>query len=289
MVSSPSQDFYYIWYHLPVLCSTFHFISGCSLLLTCFSPAPLSISSHLHLSSQTQLFWLDTSCCPYNSIPDKSSVTYYLPSCCGERPSSSAVFPYDTFALPLVLCANLIPDPYGWQLSWVACVWQSRPRCRDVFSPPREPTAFSDFRRVIAAPWLQWTERRCSKQGCSCIQARAGGWVWFFLLPSRDPISLFDLLQKSLAFPGRLRSVSHTHSSHPGAAKLCTQLPLTVLGCHQQQWEGHCAQLLWQQPGRMTYPANLEAKPHALYFLHNLGQVQLPHNPYWEQGSPEST
>lgn len=102
----------------------------------------------------------------------------------------------------------------------------------------------------------------------------------FFLLPSNDPRSLFYLLQKSLAFLGRLRSVSHTHSSNLGAVKPHTQLPLTVPGCHQQQWEGHCAQLLWQQPERITYPANLQSKLPALYCLHYLGQVQLLHNPY---------
>lgn len=44
--------------------------------------------------------------------------------------------------------------------------------------PPIEPATFSDSGRAIPAPWFQWTERRCSKQGCSCIQAWAGYWVY---------------------------------------------------------------------------------------------------------------
>ena len=169
-----------------MLCSTFsHLTSSCSLPLklplplfpsstshTCRSPASLShaISFYLHLSSQTELFWLDTSSRPY---PFYSSAI--------QCHTLSSLLPWGetrlkcSFSLghvhSLALCANLSPHPHRRQLSRAACVCQSSPTCRHVLSPLTEPSAFWGSGRAAPAPWLRWTDRRCFKQSCSCIQA----------------------------------------------------------------------------------------------------------------------
>lgn len=139
---------------------------------TCCSPASLShaISSYLHLSSQTQLFWLDISSHPYprySSTIQCHTLSLLLPQGDTRLKCSISLGPADSLAL----CANLTPCPHSQQWSWAARVWQSSPMCRHVLRLPTEPPAFWGSGTATPAPWHQWTDRRYSKQICSYIQA----------------------------------------------------------------------------------------------------------------------
>lgn len=161
-----------------VLCSTFfHFISSCSLPLACFSPAPLSHNQFLSSS-----FFSDTALLAWHILFQSNPVSHVIfPPAVGRGQAQAQCFPRTHLLSPLpsVLTSSLI-------LMAGSCPGQP------VFGSPDPGAEMSSVHPQSQQPFLTLvelflplgfggTERRCSKQGCSCTQARAGCWIfWVF-------------------------------------------------------------------------------------------------------------
>lgn len=310
----------FLLYLISLACTLFHFFSlDLKLFLASQAPAPFispplphTQAAPLHFSlthnqflssSHTQLFWLDTSSRPSYPFYPSTIRHHTLSSLLSRRPGSSTAFPSGTFT----------PSPSALSSPLVSTA-SSCPGHPVLGSPvPHADMSSAHLQsqwpgRAIPGLWHQQTDERFSTQSCSCIQVQTGvgfgfvgfiwlclvldlGFSWFvwfvgffvcfvFLLLDSDPWLVFYLVQRPSAFPRELRSVRHTHSFHSAAVKQSEHLPLTVFGCHQQQWEGHWAKLLWQQPGKTINSANSEVKPPPHTFLCDPGQVvQLLCNP----------
>ena len=139
------------------------------------SPASLSLPGNQFRSSlsQTQLLRLDTSSHPshpfYSSAIQCHTLSSLLPR--GETGLKHSISLGHTCSL--ALCTNLTPHPHGQPAlgSLAPCAGMSPVH-------PQSHQPFGPSGRASPAPWLRWIGGRCSKQSCSCIEARAVCWVW---------------------------------------------------------------------------------------------------------------
>lgn len=158
----------FLLYLISLACTLFHFFS---LDLKLFSasqapapfispPLPHTHAALLHFSltcnqflssSQTQLFWLDTSLHPsypfYPSTIQHHTLSFLLPR--GETRLKHSISLRHIH--PLALCTKLTPHPHSQQLSRASCAWQSSPMRRRVLSPPAEPAAWESHSWPLAS------------------------------------------------------------------------------------------------------------------------------------------